>query len=59
MIDQQPAQSPLLTYATPLLANPTVPPASSVEIVRAESELNAIDELMADITADFVREVKR
>ncbi|HUG66204.1 MAG TPA: hypothetical protein VMM76_00550 [Pirellulaceae bacterium] len=33
-------------------------PTKTVEIVRAESELLAIDELMADLTNEFVADLK-
>ncbi len=58
MLDPQPSTTAPLTYSTPLIARPTEQQSQSVEIVRAESELNAIDELMADLTADFVSEAK-
>jgi hypothetical protein len=46
----------MLTLAVP--APSVVRPTKTVEIVRAESELRAIDELMAALTAEFVAECK-
>ena len=34
-------------------------PTKTIEIVRAESELLAIDQLMADLTAEFVADARR
>ncbi|MBI2478825.1 MAG: hypothetical protein HYV60_09375 [Planctomycetia bacterium] len=46
----------MLTLAVP---SPSVArPTKTVEIVRAESELLAIDELMADLTDEFVADLK-
>ncbi len=46
----------MLTLAVP---SPSVArPTKTIEIVRAESELRAIDELMADLTAEFVADAK-
>lgn len=59
MLDQQPTPTDAVTYSVPLLPNRNATQPKSVEIVRAESELNAIDELMADLTADFVSEATR
>lgn len=57
--EQQPdiSSPPMLTLAAPAasIARPT----KTVEVVRAESELLAIDELMADLTAEFVNEAQR
>ena len=45
-----------LTLAAPV---PTiVRPTKTIEIVRAESELLAIDELMADLSNEFVVDLK-
>jgi len=46
----------MLTLAVP--AASVARPMKTVEIVRAESELRAIDELMADLTAELVAEFK-
>ncbi|HRX79443.1 MAG TPA: hypothetical protein P5307_10315 [Pirellulaceae bacterium] len=43
-----------LAVPSPSIARPT----KTVEIVRAESELLAIDELMADLTNEFVSDLK-
>lgn len=50
MLDQQSNAGSPLTYATPLVLPTNAPQQSSVAIVRAEGELAAIDELMADLT---------
>jgi hypothetical protein len=47
----------LLTLAIPSAA--AARPTRSVEIIRVESELRAIDELMADLTDEFVAEAAR
>jgi hypothetical protein len=60
MIHEQ--QSDVTSTRTLTLAVPAPgisQPTGTVEIVRAESELLAIDELMADLTAEFVAEAKR
>lgn len=44
-----------LAVPSPRVAQPT----TAIEIVRAESELRAIDELMAELTDEFVAEAKR
>ncbi len=59
MVDQQASTSSILTYATPLNGSTKAQPPKSVEVVRAERELNAIDELMADLTDEFVADAKR
>ncbi|MCA9147399.1 MAG: hypothetical protein H6821_12755 [Planctomycetaceae bacterium] len=43
-----------LAVPSPSVARPT----KTIEIVRAESELLAIDELMADLTNEFVSDLK-
>ena len=45
---------PTLTMAVP--ASRIAQPTEIVEVVRAESELRAIDELMAELTTEFVAE---
>ena len=44
-----------LAIPAPSIARPT----KTVEIIRAESELQAIDALMADLTAEFVADAQR
>ncbi|MEO8497078.1 MAG: hypothetical protein ABI614_18555 [Planctomycetota bacterium] len=44
-----------LGVPSPKVAQPT----KAIAVVRAESELLAIDELMAELTIDFVAEVNR
>jgi hypothetical protein len=57
--EQQPeaVTTRMLTLAVPSAA--AARPTRSVEIIRAESELRAIDELMADLTDEFVAEAAR
>lgn len=47
----------MLTLAAP--APSVTRPTQAIDIVRAESELLAIDELMADLTAEFVADAMR
>ena len=56
--EQQPegASTRTLTLAMPSAA--IARPTKSVEIIRAESELRAIDELMADLTDEFVADLR-
>lgn len=54
-LDASSTQPLTMAVPAPSIARPTKP----VEIVRAESELRAIDELMADLTAEFVADAKR
>lgn len=54
---QATANSPIaFSLATPPAS--IVRPTKSIDIVRVESELLAIDELMSDLTADFVSDAK-
>jgi hypothetical protein len=54
-----PTTHPLGTN-TPLTLAPTaIAPTKSVDIVRAESELAAIDELMADLSVEFLADSSR
>ncbi|MBC8354432.1 MAG: hypothetical protein H8E66_20750 [Planctomycetes bacterium] len=59
MLDQTLNTDVALTYATPLVAPTSTHQQTSVEIVRAESELTAIDDLMAELTEEFVADAKR
>ena len=56
--EQQPeaVSTRMLTLAVPTAA--VARPTKSVEIVRAESELRAIDELMTDLTDEFVADLR-
>jgi hypothetical protein len=45
----------MLTLSAP--ASSAARPTKTVEIIRAESELLAIDELMADLTDEFIAEL--
>lgn len=50
MLDLHSNPNLTLTYSTPLVAPTNGQQQKSIAIVRAESELAAIDELMADLT---------